>query len=224
MKLLHRLKKQNLTLNVNLKDFQAVIFDVDGTLYNLKKMSGLVKLEILKYYVQHPQEIKDIKIITTFMEEREKHAFDIVEDVENTQYLWAANSLGISSTKVRSVVQKWLFDIPLQHIYACHYPEVLALFTNITNQGIATGIFSDYPPQAKVAKLGLIPNCIVSATDKSVDCLKPNPKGLLMTAEILGVPVEKCLFIGDRDDRDGECARRAGMPYLILGTGNTVFP
>ncbi|WP_196795358.1 HAD hydrolase-like protein [Richelia intracellularis] len=32
----------------------------------------------------------------------------------------------------------------------------------------------------------------------------------------MGVSVEDCLLIGDRDDRDGECARRAGMKYFIL--------
>ncbi|MDJ0734908.1 MAG: HAD family hydrolase [Nostocaceae cyanobacterium] len=222
MQLLSRLKKQKHKLNINLNDFQAVIFDVDGTLYNLKRMYGIVTLEIVKYYLKHPQEVKDIKIITTFMEEREKHACDIVEDVENAQYEWTAKALKTSTEKVRTVAQKWIFDIPLKHLYDCRYPEILELFAKITNQGIATGIFSDYPAQAKIAKLGLFPDCIVSSTDKNIGRLKPDPKGLLITAEILGVPVKQCLFIGDRDDRDGECARKAGMPYLILGKSKTI--
>jgi len=57
---------------------------------------------------------------------------------------------------------------------------------------------------------------MVSATDADVDWLKPDPKGLIIPASKLKTPVKECLFIGDRDDMDGECARRAGMPYLIL--------
>ncbi|NJL20781.1 MAG: HAD-IA family hydrolase [Leptolyngbyaceae cyanobacterium SM1_3_5] len=107
----------------------------------------------------------------------------------------------------------------MNYINSCRHPEVLQLFECVTNRGIATGIFSDYPPQAKLAHLGLSSDCMVSAIDRNVRRLKPDPTGLFITAEKLGVNVEQCLFIGDRDDRDGECARRAGMPYVILGQG-----
>jgi FMN phosphatase YigB (HAD superfamily) len=59
-------------------------------------------------------------------------------------------------------------------------------------------------------------DAMVCATKKEVDRFKPHPAGLILTAKKLGVPVTNCFFIGDRDDKDGECARRAGMPYLIL--------
>ncbi len=203
--------------SINFDKFNAVIFDVDGTFYNLKKMYSLMRLEILKYYLNHPCEIRDIKIIIDFLRERERNAFEIVDDLENAQYEWAAKASGASLEKVRALVQKWIFKVPLEHIYTCRYLPVLELFENLTQKGIATGIFSDYPATAKLAKLGLSPNCIVSSTDENVRRLKPDPQGLFVATEILGVSVKQCLFIGDRDDRDGECARRAGMPYLILG-------
>ena len=57
---------------------------------------------------------------------------------------------------------------------------------------------------------------IVSATCAGVNRLKPDPAGLLVAAEKLGVPAAECLFIGDQEAKDGACARRAGMPSLIL--------
>ena len=33
-----------------------------------------------------------------------------------------------------------------------------------------------------------------------------------------GVSTEQVVMIGDRDERDGECARRAGTRYLIKST------
>jgi FMN phosphatase YigB (HAD superfamily) len=64
--------------------------------------------------------------------------------------------------------------------------------------------------------LSLEVDVMVSSTDAEVDRLKPDPKGLILAASKLKTPLKECLFIGDRDDKDGECARRAGMPYLIL--------
>ncbi len=216
MNSLNRIMIKNRGITIDSRHIQAVIFDVDGTLYHLKKIYRMVRLEIINYYLQHPREIGDIKIITDFMQEREKHAFDIVDDVETAQYEWAAKKTKSSPEKVRQVVDKWIFQVPLKYMYHCRRTEVLQLFHNLIINGIATGVFSDYPATAKLAALGLFPQCIVSATDKNVGKLKPDPKGLLIAADTLGVAVENCLLIGDRDDRDGECARKARMPYLIL--------
>jgi FMN phosphatase YigB (HAD superfamily) len=202
---------------------KAVIFDVDGTLYSLKKMYRIMRLEMVKYYLTHPQELRDIKAVTNFIHEREKRVFDRVDDLENAQYTWAAQASGVSSIKVRALVEKWIFQEPLKHIYTCRYQEVITLFETFKSQGLLTAVFSDYPAQAKLDKLNIFPDCIVSSTNKNVNCLKPNPTGLLVTAETLGIPVEQCLFIGDRNDRDGECARKAGMPYLILDKGKNIL-
>ncbi|WP_088241958.1 HAD family hydrolase [Calothrix rhizosoleniae] len=203
-------------IKIDSQKIKAVIFDVDGTLYHLKKIYNMVRLEIINYYLRNPGKVGDIQIITDFMREREKHALDVVDDVENAQYEWAAKKTHSSPEKVRQVVDKWIFQVPLKYMYHCRRTDVLELFHKLIINGIATGVFSDYPAAAKLEKLGLFPQCIVSATDKNVGKLKPDPKGLLIAADILGVAVEDCLLIGDRDDRDGECARQAGMPYLIL--------
>ncbi|MGH2415669.1 MAG: HAD family hydrolase [Microcystaceae cyanobacterium] len=209
-------KTQNQLFKLDLHGVKAVIFDVDGTLYNQQKLRSIMLMELLKYYLTHPRKLQDLKIIRDFRREREKHAFDVVVDLEKAQYDWAAKISGVSPERVHNVVQKWIFKIPLKYIPSCSYPKVLELFEYLSRRGIATGIFSDYPAEEKLATLGLSPCCIVSATDRNVGRLKPNPKGLFVVAETLGVAVEHCLFIGDRDERDGECARRAGMPYLIL--------
>ena len=57
---------------------------------------------------------------------------------------------------------------------------------------------------------------MVCSTDREVDRLKPDPTGLFVTAKKLQVAVENCLYVGDRDEKDGACARNAGMKYLIL--------
>ena len=93
-----------------------------------------------------------------------------------------------------------------------------ALFSQLQRQGIPIGVFSDYPAMDKLRALGLTAQVIVSATCAEVNRLKPDPTGLLVAAAKLGAPAPECLFIGDQEAKDGECARRAGMPYLILAS------
>ena len=49
-----------------------------------------------------------------------------------------------------------------------------------------------------------------------MDRLKPRPEGLSRALERLAVGPAEALMVGDRDDCDGEAARRLGCPYLLL--------
>jgi phosphoglycolate phosphatase/putative hydrolase of the HAD superfamily len=204
-------------LDINWSVVKVVIFDVDGTLYDQHKLQNYMLKELLRYYITHPLHLIDLKILYDFRREREKHVFDVVNDIENKQYNWAAKASGVSIEKARCVVQKWIFKIPLRYIRYCRYPGVLEFFDSLRLRGIKTAIFSDYPAEEKIDALGLCSHCVVCASDRYVDRFKPNPKGLNVIAETMGIPVENCLFIGDRDDRDGECARKVGMQYMIVG-------
>ena len=57
---------------------------------------------------------------------------------------------------------------------------------------------------------------VFSSMDDEIHAVKPNPNGILYILQKFGIEKSTCLVIGDRDDRDGEAARRAGVDYLIL--------
>jgi FMN phosphatase YigB (HAD superfamily) len=86
---------------------------------------------------------------------------------------------------------------------------------SLNRSGVTIGVLSDYPAADKLAALELEADLQVSAVDPEVDRLKPHPRGLQRVIEICGVATEQVVMIGDRDERDGECARRAGTRYLI---------
>jgi putative hydrolase of the HAD superfamily len=200
------------------ESMEALIFDVDGTLYDQGKLRRRMVLNLFFHLARNPLFIQDIKVLYTFRKKREllSASSDDVSGIDMRQYIEVAHALGLSIEKVRRIVSDWIFEKPLKHLAQCVYPGVKDLFSILKQKKYKIGIFSDYPCHAKLQALDLKVDAMVCATDEQVDRFKPHPAGLLFTAKKLGVPIMNCFFIGDRDDRDGECARRVMMPYLIL--------
>jgi len=205
-------------------DTQAFIFDVDGTLYDQIKLRRMMFGALVRHLVRNKNFIRDIHILYSFRKRREILSRDENDPgcLENRQYVEVAHKLGVSVDEVRRVVTNWIFEKPLNYLAACIYPGVKDLFSLLMRNKLKIGIFSYYPSLAKLKALELYADVVICATDENVDRFKPHPKGLLVTAKELGIPVKSCFFIGDRDDKDGECARRAGMPYLILSRKDIV--
>ena len=89
----------------------------------------------------------------------------------------------------------------------------------LRESGIVVAALSDYPAADKLAALELDADLQVSAVDPEVDRLKPHPRGLQRVLDLAGVSGDQSVMIGDRDERDGECARRAGTHWLIKTSG-----
>ncbi len=208
-------------MNLDYSMPKAIIFDVDGTLYDQRKLHLFMLFEMMIFILLRPWCLKDFKLLRDFRRHRERITLNSVGDIDNQQYLYVAKSSGVSPKKIRELVNDWMFERPLKYLSACRYPGIPELFNNLKKKRISIGVFSDYPPEAKLKVLGLLADVVVCSTDKDVDRLKPDPRGLLITAEKLGTPIDDCLYIGDRDEKDGECAKRGGMRYLILNRKKT---
>lgn len=195
---------------------KVVIFDVDGTLYLQSKLRKKMMKALLTHYLVRPWRAHELKILMHFRRERERnHDFDD-EDLETAQYIWCAQKAKYPFPKIREVVDRWIFQWPNQYLSSCVYPGVAELFSLLKKQNIKIAIYSDYKSADKLKAMNLEADLIVASTDPHVDRLKPNPKALFYIADQLKVAPEECLFIGDRQELDGECAERAGMPYLIV--------
>ncbi len=203
-------------MDIDWENLRAVIFDMDGTLYNQKRLRWIMALELLRACLKSPKHWQEARLIYHFRKEREKRALSKVLDIDKGQYNWAAEKLGVPPEVVREAVHKWMYEVPLRHLYGCRYSGAGRFIGLLKRKGIRTAVFSDYPSADKLKALKISCDLIVSATDKGVDRLKPDPRGVFVIMDKLGVNPEQCLFIGDRDDRDGECAKRSGMNYLIV--------
>lgn len=193
---------------------KAVLFDVDGTLYEQSRLRRKMLFALLGYYARRPWRWQEMLVLQRFRAEREKRTGAAGgPDLENAQYTWCA---GYPPAQVRAVVQQWIFDHPNQYLADCVYPGVREFFAALRRHDIKIGIYSDYKAHEKLAAMGLTADVIVSSTDPEIDRFKPDPRGLLYLAQQLGVAPAECLFIGDRPELDGECAIQAHMPYRIV--------
>ncbi|MFD3000917.1 HAD family hydrolase [Pontibacter toksunensis] len=195
---------------------KAVIFDVDGTLYDQSKLRKKMLFDLLSYYAKHPWRYKELSMLSEFRNERENRAGFGCPDLDNAQYTWCAEKRGYPVHKLKSIVQQWIFQRPIRYLAGCVYPGASELFKVLRQNNIRIAIYSDYPAHDKLMAMGLTADLLVSSTDPEINQLKPDPKGLLYAVDQLGLSAAECLFIGDRQEMDGECALRAGVPYLII--------
>ncbi len=171
---------------------------------------------LLRYYAKRPWRINDLAILHHFRAEREKRAGYAIGNLEQAQYEWCADKGDYTISRIKQVVDFWMFNFPNKYLHACMYPGVKAFIDTLRQHQIKIGIYSDYKAADKLKAMHIEADIVVCSTDEKVDQLKPSPEGLLHIAQKLGLKPEECLFIGDRQELDGECAIRANMPYLIV--------
>jgi phosphoglycolate phosphatase/putative hydrolase of the HAD superfamily len=195
---------------------KAVILDVDGTLYTQSRLRKKMIYALVSYYARKPWRLQEIFILSHFRAEREKHAGYAGGDLENAQYAWCTAKGNYPLELVKHVVSKWIFTYPNQYLPQCTYLGLHSFFAKLRSKNIKIAIYSDYKAHDKMLAMGLKADLIASSTDPYIDRLKPDPKGLLVIAEKLELLPHQCLFIGDRQEMDGDCAANANMPYLIV--------
>ena len=194
---------------------RLVIFDLDGTLYDQACIRRRMLWELGLHSLRHPMDLTSLKVIAEFRRARERLAEEGAERIRELQYRRPAASLGIRPDRVAEVVGEWFEKRPLDHLRRCRFTAVDKVFETLRESDRSIAVFSDYPVRDKLRALDLDADFIVAGPDPEIDRLKPHPAGLHYLMSRSGVPPEQCVMIGDREDRDGACARRAGIPYLI---------
>jgi len=194
---------------------RLVVFDVDGTLYDQRQLHRRICLSLMRHCVARPRDLRLLRTLQVFRRLREELAEEASQDIGRLQYERPAVQLRTSPDVVRAAVEHWMHEHPLFYLRRYRYPGIERVFEILRASGRTTAIFSDYPAEAKMRVLGLRADLYVSAIDADVQRLKPHPLGLRLILERVGATPEESLYIGDRDDRDGECARRLGVHFLL---------
>ena len=201
--------------------YDAWLVDLDGTLYRQAPVRWLMAAELL---VCGPHRIRAIQCFRREQERMRQELGDAPPGVSGGcpyrgQLDRAAAVLGCEADRLAPVIQEWMERRPGKWLRLFRRQGLLAEIAAFRAAGGKTALVSDYPATAKLAGLGagqLFDVVVASGEEGGPMALKPDPAGYLLAASRLGLAPAKCLVIGDRDDADGQAARRAGMSFRLV--------
>ena len=200
-------------------NYRAIVCDMDGTLYFQAPVRAAMLLELLAWHALHPWRAGDLLILRSFRKLRESAELAASRDFDTEQYVLTAKKHKTTPEHVRALVERWMQKKPLKWLRLFRDRKLLARLDGLRKRGAKIIIFSDYPAQEKTDAIGLCADGVFSASDPEIGELKPSPKGLAVIAEKMSLDKSDMLMLGDRHEKDGECAANFSIDCLILRRG-----
>jgi putative hydrolase of the HAD superfamily len=202
------------SISDSLKNIQLVVFDLDGTLYDQRKLRRRLYFLFLFNLFLGKIDIPDLRIVAEFRKQREKHKGCSSASLEEDQFGWCVEKTGMPVKKIKETVEKLMFNLPLRLLKKALYPNVVSFIDLLRQNAIKTAVYSDYPVVEKLSALGIKVDRTFCSTHKNIAQLKPSKKGLDTICEVFKCDTNKAVYIGDREDTDGESARMAGVSFI----------
>lgn len=194
-----------------MQNIEGVIFDLDGTLYNIRHMKLRISFMLLKSLKYLKNLFKARKSVRG-AKHRDKEAL--------LDYLY--NELATNAGTSADDAKNWYLNtfmpafVKLLKKKGVARPGISDFLREMRAKNIKLGVVSDFGHvKERLEAIGIDPglfDTLKASEDFAV--LKPSPLPVLGVAGEWDIPVEKIVMVGDRDDMDGECARNAGMFFL----------
>ena len=200
--------------DLNWDAIEMVVFDVDGTLYAQRPLRIRMLLALFLHTITSGS-LETIKVLKHFRRLREELGNQETQGFETVLLEKTSMMTGRPPERIAAIVHEWIEIRPLAYLGACRYSGLTKVFHGLRARGIKIGVFSDYPAKEKLKAMALEADFVISAENEDVGVLKPNPRGLMLLMETAKTSPSTTLMVGDRIDRDGEAAHRAGTLCLI---------
>ncbi len=203
-------------------ELEAILLDVDGTLYRQPPVRARVALHLLAAHALRPRlGWRTLRLIAAYRSAQEQLRQRPADgELAAAQLRLASQRAGVPLDAAELLLRRWMQDAPLGPIARAARRGLRDFLEAARARGLGLAVVSDYPASAKLRALGVddLIAVRVGAQDPAVQRFKPDPRGLRVALERLGVSAERALYVGDRPDVDGPAARAAGVAVLILGT------
>lgn len=200
----------NLVSKLSTLNTQLIVFDLDGTLYNKRGLS-------LRMVLHAPLDIRKMQAERATRASMKGMWLRDEKHFHDTYFQRMAARMHCSATAAEQWYNQRYMPLMVKIIgkYQPLNEWVLPFLHDCQHKGIKLVLLSDYGfAKEKLQALGLSPTLfdwVISAPE--LGGLKPAPELMRIITERMGVAPQECLVIGDRDDTDGEMARRTDAQF-----------
>ena len=200
----------------------ALVFDLDGTLYDQAPVRRGMFWRLLSKHLRQPvQGVSTVRSLRAYRNAQDflRSAEFTGDDISETQIEIASRWTGVKKGIVASNVARWMEEEPLDLIAESTWDGVTEFLQAAKDRHLRLAVFSDYPATAKLAAMRLTQffDVVVTAQDPEVQRFKPDPRGIDVLLRRLGVEKNRAIYIGDRPNIDALAASRAGIRCVIIG-------
>ncbi len=167
---------------------QAVVFDLDGTLYPPRQAAarswGLV--------------LRNAALFRAFRQVRiQVRGIRPIADLHALQADLVAERMRIDPSAARALIEDVIYTrLPaaLRGVRLCR--GVQPALDALRRRGAQLGVLSDMPPEAKLRHMGL-DGFACAVTSEAAGYLKPNPEPFRYVADLMGVRPDRILYVGN---------------------------
>jgi FMN phosphatase YigB (HAD superfamily) len=197
---------------------RAVVLDVDGTLYDQRKLRRAMLAALVRAHALRPvRGWKTASVLSAYR--RAQEDLRSKSGSAAAQLEIACAKTGSSPEFARACVEQWMESAPLAFLPRCIQPGLREFLDVCRTRGVRLAALSDYPAEAKLEALGIAPafELALSAQSAEIARFKPDPRGIQVTLRRLEVSPDQALYVGDRPEVDAPAAFAAGVACVIIG-------
>ncbi|MBD3879582.1 MAG: HAD family hydrolase [Quinella sp. 1Q5] len=166
------------------------------------------------YYFLRPWRLREIFILRDWRRLREERFCTAEENFYELQLAELSRRYQTPAGRVEEILRAWLTIRPKKILRFCVRKKVLAIVKAHQLRGVKMIVYSDNPVREKLSAINFSPDASFCADE--LRCMKPDAHGLIKILTTLELAPDDVLYIGDRDDRDGLCAKASGVNYLDI--------